>query len=76
MYTLQVKQNIKIMGSGLMKSEIQNKAEKNRNQRNQKAHEKTVARSDTKRYITQLANVKDLQEVRRWLDNRMSELKD
>lgn len=28
MYTLQVKQNIKIMGSGLMKSEIQNKAEK------------------------------------------------
>lgn len=76
MYTLQVKQNIKIMGSGLMKSEIQNKAEKNRNQRNQKAHEKTAARSDTKRYITQLANVKDLQEVQRWLDNRMSELKD
>lgn len=76
MYTLQVKKNIKIMGSGLMKSKIQNKAEKNRNQRNQKAHEKTVARSDTKRYITQLANVKDLQEVQRWLDNRMSELKD
>lgn len=55
---------------------MQDRVDKNRNQRNQKAHEKTVARSDTKRYITQLANVKDLQEVQRWLDNRMSELKD
>ncbi len=37
---------------------------------------KTVARSNAKRYITKLADLKDLQEVQRWLDNRISELKD
>jgi hypothetical protein len=37
---------------------------------------KTVARSNAKRYITKLADLKDLQEVQRWLDNRIAELKD
>lgn len=42
----------------------------------QKELERYKRYRDSKRYIIKLADLKDLQEVQRWLDNRMAELKD
>ncbi|MBF7131551.1 hypothetical protein ITQ94_08890 [Pediococcus pentosaceus] len=58
-----------------MRTEAQKRADRKYYLENKERKQKQSERAGTKRYINK-SDIEELKEVQRWLDNRISELKD